>query len=185
MKLEAAKQQYAGYPRLAVCINLAWKKVDEYYSASDISPIYFVASVLDPRPKLRYFEKNRKKEWLVGAREKLDDYMSEFKTAMGITDSEDEGDNDHMIDSQISDICYLSFGSWRSMQGDDDDSEDDMKRTEWDWYLGSKPVSDRPNFSVREWWHLRREQFPLLSRMAMETLAIPAMSTAAESAFSG
>jgi hypothetical protein len=80
MKLEAAKQQYAGYPRLAVCINLAWKKVDEYYSASDISPIYFVSSVLDPRLKLRYFEKNRKKKWLVGAREKLDDYMSEFKT---------------------------------------------------------------------------------------------------------
>ena len=56
--LEDAKQEYQVQKSLfASCINLAWVKLDEYYSLSDKSPVYIVAVVLDPHLKLQYIEK--------------------------------------------------------------------------------------------------------------------------------
>ena len=49
-----------------------------------MSKVYLVASVLDPRVKLRYFEKNWEANWLFGAREKLQQYLDEFCLAMDI-----------------------------------------------------------------------------------------------------
>ena len=51
-KLENSKTIYADDPRLTTCINLAWKKMDEYYQKSDLSKVYLVAAVLDPRVKM-------------------------------------------------------------------------------------------------------------------------------------
>src|SRR5437762_1973951 len=70
-KLEAAKMKYAKDKNLATCINLAWMKMDEYYKKSDDSKVYFIASILDPRVKLCYFELNWDPKWLVGTQEKL------------------------------------------------------------------------------------------------------------------
>ena len=57
-RLEIAKITYANNDRLLTCINLAWLKMREYYTASDISKVYLVTSVLDPWVKMRYFKQN-------------------------------------------------------------------------------------------------------------------------------
>ena len=56
--------------------NLAWKSLDGWYSKTDDSKAYLVASVLDPRVKMRYFEKTWKNSWLTGAREKLEEHTT-------------------------------------------------------------------------------------------------------------
>jgi Domain of unknown function (DUF4413) len=68
-KLEDAKKRHTDNSRLGTCINLAWKKLDKYYNETDVSDVYFVAAVLDPRVKLHYFEQDW--EWLTSVREKI------------------------------------------------------------------------------------------------------------------
>jgi len=172
--LEQAKKKHAKFTNLATSINLAWSKLDEYYQNTDDSKVYFVASVLDPRVKLRYFEKTWKKSWLTGARAKLDKYVEEFITAMGI------GTNrlDHEMD--YSQTVETTFGSWR--EADDDRNEVD---NEWDRYLGAGRVKDFVRFSLRQWWIAHRGEFPILSQIALELLAVPAMLMEVERVFSG
>jgi len=82
-RLETAKEREDLSPMLRSCVHLAWKKMDEYYQATDVSKVYLVASVLDPRLKMEYFKKHWKKSWLKDYRKKLDDLMEEFTTTMG------------------------------------------------------------------------------------------------------
>jgi hypothetical protein len=42
---------------LCVGINLAWQKLDEYYSKTDQSPIYVAAVVLHPGLEWKWLEK--------------------------------------------------------------------------------------------------------------------------------
>ena len=184
LKLETAKKKYlkTDNTNFATSVNLAWKKMDEYYDKSDDSKVYFVASILDPRIKLRYFEKNWPAHWLVDSQTKLDAYLKEFTTAMGITtinpggteSSDDSGD-----DSQNTET---TFGNWRELDPDEDAL---AVETEWQRYLGTGRVKDSKGFSVRKWWISHRAEFPLLFRIALETLAIPTMSTEVERVFSG
>lgn len=153
-------------------------KLTKYYEKSDDSKVYLVASVLDPRVKLRYFESNWKPEWLLGTREKLDEYLMEFIEAMGIDINAVENDDDieRMVDSQDTET---TFGSWRV-------ADDVMElESEWSVYLDQGRVKDFPGFSVRRWWINHQDEFKILSQVVLETLAIPAMSTEVERAFSG
>ena len=45
------------YRMLCVGINLAWQKLDEYYSKTDQSPVYVAAVVLHPGLKWTWLEK--------------------------------------------------------------------------------------------------------------------------------
>ena len=58
--LEEARKTYTANKNLAKSIDLAWNKMKDYYKKTDIAKVYLVASVLDPRIKLRYFEINWK-----------------------------------------------------------------------------------------------------------------------------
>jgi hypothetical protein len=44
------------YLELATSINLAWSKLDKYYIKLDDSPTYYVALMLYPHYRLRYFD---------------------------------------------------------------------------------------------------------------------------------
>lgn len=81
-----AKNTHMDNARLVTLIKVAWNKLNEYYTESDLSKIYLISD----RIKLRFFEKTRKKKWMIGAREKLDDALSKFILVTGI--SKNEGD---------------------------------------------------------------------------------------------
>jgi hypothetical protein len=57
--LEKQKDIYteAKYPHLFKSINLAWAKLDDYYTKIDESPAYTTALALHPRFRYSYFEK--------------------------------------------------------------------------------------------------------------------------------
>lgn len=177
--LEDAKVTYAKNVNFTAGIHLAWKKLADYYEESDISKVYLVAAVLDPRIKMRYFEKNWEKDWLVGAQVKLDAYLEEFTIAMNIDIRNVENERDDLTDN--SQQSYKKFGSWRQA----DDEAIGGTQTEWAKYLESGRVKDYPGFSVGHWWVSHQDEYPLLSNIALETLAIPAMSTEVERVFSG
>ncbi len=116
-QLETAKVIYSNYPHLSICVNLAWSKMDEYYKATDLSCAYLVASILDPRLKMQYFEKNNwKRDWLKGAREKCCLHSDRFILAMGIDSHSVENES-----RQNNQESSASFGSWRKFDDDKDD----------------------------------------------------------------
>jgi len=182
--LETAKKRTDLSPHITMSINLAWIKMNDYYQKSDDSKVYLVAAVLDPRVKLAYFKENRKKEWCRGLREKLDAYMREFTTA------KESIDNQSSPPPSQSSSCNL-FGpqsgdeSWGCWYPKAHDIVRPAGGSEWDQYLAESRVIHTPTFSYRRWWIDDQARFPILLRMALELLAVPAMSTEVERVFSG
>ena len=104
--------------------------------------------------------------------------MEEFIEAMGIDiNAAKEGDDLVMMDD--SQEIETTFGSWREA--------DNIKglENEWSIYLNQGHVKDFPGFSVRRWWINHQDEFRILSQVALETLAIPAMSTEVEEYLAG
>jgi len=131
-KLEDSKRTYADNPHLATCINLAWKKMDEYYQKSDLSKVYFVAAILNPRVKVRYFEQNWPAEWLVDVREKLDHYVKQFSFVVQVQTADDDMSSS-LVDMDDTQNSNTTFGSWR--QCDEDDSALTKVAREWLYLL--------------------------------------------------
>lgn len=55
---------------------------------------------------------------------------------------------------------------------------------ELDGYINSKCVKRTDNFDILVWWKNNSSQYPILSTMAKDILAIPVSTVASESAFS-
>lgn len=112
-KLEQAKSKYIRDSWFGTCINLAWSKINKYYKKTDVSSTYLVATVLDPRVKLRYFESNWPQEWLVGVHEKLEAYTETFVKAMRLDHINELSTSTSDNDTPDSQENKTTFGSWR------------------------------------------------------------------------
>jgi hypothetical protein len=64
-------EQLTAEDHFSINIDLAWQKLNEYYSKLDNSPVYVAAVVLHPRHKWRWLEKRWKprSDWLKRARQ--------------------------------------------------------------------------------------------------------------------
>ena len=90
-----------------------------------------------------------------------------------------------MHDSQESNT---TFKSWRAGENDydgDDDTVGGGIKAEWDEYFRTGRVKDYKGFSLRNWWLANQFKYPTLSRVALDLLAVPAISTEVERVFSG
>jgi len=173
-QLEQAKVAYrTTNSRLASCINLAWKKLDEYYQLRDSSPAYIAAVVLEPQMKFQYFEKRwaSHPDWVVATKERISRLFEEYK--------------DRYLFDLPSDPCPKStttpsalmkwkFGS-AALSG--------ISIDELDHYLFTE--LERGHVNPRDWWHINRRRFPVMETMAWDIMAIPAMSAEVERVFSG
>jgi hypothetical protein len=56
-------------------INLAWEKLDEYYSKLDEAPAYAAALILHPRYRLKYF----KQKWVGSLRRYYEPIKKSYK----------------------------------------------------------------------------------------------------------
>lgn len=56
--------------------------------------------------------------------------------------------------------------------------------SELDLYLTKVPIRRTDQFNILAWWQMNSTEYPTLSRMARDILAVPASTVASESAFS-
>jgi hypothetical protein len=65
----------------SININLAWQKLDEYYTKTDDTPLYVTAVVLHPRFKRRWFENKWKEraDWLELVDDKVNKVWQQYK----------------------------------------------------------------------------------------------------------
>lgn len=173
-QLEQAKVIYRTInPRLASCINLAWKKLDEYYQLSDSSPVYIAAVVLDPRMKFQYFEKRwaSHPDWVITAKERIrglfEEYKQRYRFALPL---------DPCPKSSTTPSALMKWKFGPAILSE-------ISIDELDHYLSTE--LEQGHVNPRDWWHINGLRFPVMETMAWDIMAIPAMSAEVERVFSG
>jgi hypothetical protein len=176
-----------GETHLATCVNLAWRKLEAYYRYTDKSAVYLVATVLDPRLKLGYFEHAwaDKPEWLRTARQRLYRYCFGMYTTNCRYRDDYAGLMvvDPMPESSIiqssNNVRNSEFLVWKYGRNTVPSASDELEN-----YLRVDRETGA-DLDVHAWWMQHRMQYPLLFRMAMDIMAIPAMASEVERVFSG
>ncbi|KAM3554984.1 hypothetical protein ARSEF4850_006205 [Beauveria asiatica] len=186
-KLEKAKAVVLQYPEpehFKVNINLAWKKLDEYYNKLDETPIYYTSLVLHPAYRWGYFETvwSRRPAWVARAKDIVQSvWDEEYKTLDIPLAYQDEPAAKRQRTQYYSpferhkDEARIHCEEKR----DTDKAEDEYAR----WQLDLLPT-DSDIRDPREYWHAQRFKYPRLSRMAMDFMTIQAMSVECERLFS-
>lgn len=165
-KLEGKKAQLQHQNRASVrhfraCVNLAWTVLDRYYRITDDSPAYRAAVILHPSLKWSFFNKHwaDHPEWLENARQAVQNLWSEYRSAFPTP---------HRAPIQ-SDTQAEQEREFQEFMKLDDDVMDEYH------HYCSQPRDYCTN--PIQWWIAREEQYPRLSRMALDLFSVPAMSS--------
>ena len=166
---ETAKELNTTNHIIGPMVNSGWQKLQKYYELSDESYAYVTALVLNPRRKWKWLEKKWSDQpiWLKEAKGKVQRLWElEYRSTESILDtsSSRKSTNQFYIDLYDSD-------------------EDTCLYDEYILYCSIPPIS---TYDALKWWQEETQQksFPNLSKMAIDYLFIPAMSTDAERLFS-
>ena len=170
--LETLKEVHTtGY--IAICVNLAWTKLEEYYKRMDVAPAYAVALFLHPKFRFDYFKKRwttktlkpYQKPTLLAIRKLFDTQYrnSMTETALQALDAENEEEEEDIF------TAFLN--------------EDIRPKDEFDAYINGSTIAVKKDFNLIQWW--ASSGSPQLTNMAFDMLSIPAMSSETERVFSG
>jgi hypothetical protein len=143
----------------------AWLKLTNYYSKTDDSNVYAIATAMDPRLKYSYWEENEwESAYQEDAKQKVETEWMNYKVEYDVT-------------STGADIDRKTFGKFK------------LKRRrvldELEKYLTEAcSEEDDDGNTALSYWSRSTTTFPELSKMARKYLAIPATSTPCERLFS-
>lgn len=165
---------------LAIAINNAWVKLDQYYTLTDRSIAYVAAVVLNPTHKWVYFEKHwaSKPEWLVKVKASFQTFWEQYRDAHPVPNQEATTN----LRPQRPQHLQAHMESLYDDDSDSDDGKDDLQK-----YLDTKrrkAPKDELYFNPIKWWLDNQGDFPTLSSLALDLLSIPAMATEDERVFS-
>jgi hypothetical protein len=153
------KQSY--HPSIHAVMTLARKKMNRYYSLTDLSDVYRIAMVLHPRLKLEYFkQRGWEPEWIEVAEELTRErFMARYRDVDGGANEVAEECSNAEDDGAFSDFANISVVQ-----------KVVPKATELDEYL-RLPVENVKD--PLKWWYHNRFLYPTLHRMALDYLSIP------------
>ncbi|KAF5701032.1 hypothetical protein FMUND_14071 [Fusarium mundagurra] len=158
-------------------INNAWIKLNEYYTLLGRSPLFAASVVLNPDLGLRWLETNwtspEQLQWLRDAKDGIKVYFERWYSK-----NDDNVSESVFITPSLTPRPEQSrFEQWiKSRQPKLSATGSELER----YYRLEPEQVDDP---IR-WWIDHSNAFPRLSRFALDILAIPAMSTDCERAFS-
>ena len=169
----------AGRIHFRIGINNAWVKLNKYYNRTDRSSAYFGSVRMHPALNAAWFVENWKEEdqlqWLEMAEERLRlHYDRSYR---------DQGINVH----------HQNFPSPPNPTHEPDDFDDFLTPAtfyaqttavdEYDRYKSLHPIKDAFRKPL-DWWRDHLDEYPTLSRMALDLFSVPAMSSECERIFS-
>jgi hypothetical protein len=159
-------------------INNAWAKLDDYYTRLEESPLWVGAVLLNPNLGLRWLRRCWKdpvhQVWLAEGMESLKAYFDRWYPVPNdptiVRAQQQQGHHRHSRDDGYQSFLNPVFS----------DEEDDVTSELERYYsLGSQGKVDPVH-----WWIDHKQQFPRLSTLALDILAIPAMAADCERSFS-
>jgi hypothetical protein len=172
--LSDASQRY-----LCTCINNAWSKLDKYYNRTDRSRAYFGSVRMHPALNAAWFAENWKEddqlEWLESAEMQLRDHYDKYYRDPGIhtpyPGPPSTADPTYEPDDFDDFLAPASFYAQAPVVD------------EYDRYRSLNPIRDAFRRPL-DWWKDHLDEYPTISRMALDFFSIPAMSTECERVFS-
>lgn len=146
------------------CVNLGWKKLDDYYNLSDDTSAYRAAVLIHPEHKLEWFQNHwgEKTSWLEEVKKVVAQLFQDYLARQPV----------HPAQPEIEMNDFERFNKRRAVAV--------VGANELDKYLNA-PTEDVAD--PLQWWRLHRHTYPVLSQMAFDLLAVPAMSSECERAF--
>jgi hypothetical protein len=172
--LEQAKQRLA-HPKIIThfkaMVNLGWKKLDYYYTLTDVTPAYLLSIFLHPHYKYRWFERHwgSRPSWLKRAKDQIHEA---YETA--------KREHSDDLPPRSSPIAVRKISRFAAFNHLDDDVSDDGDELQQYWH------EKRPNSDTEplQWWRDNHHRYPILRHLAFSLLAAPASTAACERLFS-
>ncbi|GKT61248.1 transposase [Colletotrichum tofieldiae] len=172
-EMGSSSQQY-----LRTSINNGWKKLDEYYTLTEESPLTAAALILHPAFNLKYMERNwrspRQQEWVSNAKLALKRYLNRWYPS-------EEGEGMRGVSQRPEPHEPDDFEQWVQAEATILEEDNDEELDELEKYFA---LQRQANCNPVEWWFAHKEEYPRLSRLALMILAIPSQSSDCERAFS-
>ena len=157
--------------RLFEGINVAWRKLNKYYTLTNLASMYIVAIVCDPRRNMawiRWTFRDRR-DWIEAVERIIKEFYQRYRNK-----------SSHHIN--IDDDPAVTFASWSNQ----DETATRSARTYLDRnfhdYLSLPTIAMNEN--PLSWWRERENKFSTWFEIAFDVLPIPAMSAEAERVFS-
>ncbi|CAB4490884.1 unnamed protein product [Rhizophagus irregularis] len=151
---------------IVIATKAGIEKLERYYAKTDDTNMYTVATVLDPRLKLGYYEDHKWKQNFINfAKETvLDIYNTKYGPSEHLEGGNVNVDNNGFLNH--------IFGKQQKIQ-----------QSEVDLYL--KAPRAEPQQDILLWWKANETVYPHLAKMARDYIAITATSVSVERVFSG
>lgn len=167
-------------------MNLAWKKLNEYYKLMDDSPAYPAAIALVPNCRLEYFDLHWKskdvKPYIDPTKEKIKHLFDTEYSTKKLSESRQEP-TESVADSDSGKATKKDYLK-EYIQGSRRQERDEYTR-----YTTFKPQASGfelpKDQDLFHWWAFNQGTTPRLTQMAYDFLSIPAMSSDCERLFSG
>jgi len=154
---------------MKLAIDAGWKKLKEYWNKDvDRASIYIAAIALDPTRKMSYFAAHWQLDWIEQARQQLQELWRTYYYTPTSTRPPPE--------AAIEEAEAPEFLRWM------DATQPVTAVDELEQFLNEPLVYG--NINIITWWRGQRDRLPMLTRMAMDTFSIPAMSSEPERIFS-
>ncbi|RYP07091.1 hypothetical protein DL764_002723 [Monosporascus ibericus] len=175
---------------MAANLNLAWLKLNEYYTKLQETPIYVTALALHPAYRWRWFERNwaNHPEWIQHARDQVEGVWLEGYAHMELLPRTEHARPAKRAKRYCNELQrYLEQSRYGPNTMGSDDSTDVQARDalgEYSaWYMDFEP-GDRGVQDPIAYWIRRSAKYPRLSKMALDFLTIQPMSAECERLFS-
>jgi hypothetical protein len=184
---ECLKTQYSDLPdagaggiHFRTAINIAWAKLEKYYCRTDRSCAYFGSVMMHPGLNKAWFDQNwtqpNQLEWIEIAETALQDHYDRFYRYQEIDSIRPENPSpppqpEYEPDEFDNFLTPATF--YARPQAID----------EYDRYKSLHPIQEALHAPLA-WWRDHRNEYPTLSRMALNFFSVPAMSAECERVFS-
>ncbi len=154
---------------MKLSIDAGWKKLKEYWNKDvDLASIYIAAIALDPTRKMSYFTAHWQPDWVEDARRQLLHLWQTYNTPTS---------SRPLPEAAPEVIEVPEFLRWMNA------TRPATTTDELEQYL-NEPLIYTDSLNIIQWWGGQRSRLPMLTRMAMDTFSIPAMSSEPERVFS-
>ena len=163
LAVDPPQDQVPVNPVLTICANLAWQKLDKYYTLTDDSDAYVSAIALHPRKRFGWFDRHwgDNEGWIEPAKKAV-------KAAWRAHQKH------YLKDSPPPQTALTSLNADTESEGESDELDD---------FLGKKHKLGEDEDLLR-WWQQHEKDYPRLSHWAFTLLATPSTSSEVERVFS-
>ncbi|GET04628.1 putative AC9 transposase [Rhizophagus clarus] len=164
--LDKQHKEHCSIPEIRTAIAKGYKKLKTYYAKTDESCVYPVATILDLRMKLKYYQQQQwEQEYIDAALDVIRNVYNDYCQVNSLA----------INDSSIQEHDQNNFFGMFEI------SNDSSKENELEEYLRKPVINFKTN--LLQWWKAHEATYPHLSAIARNFLVIPDISVPVERIF--